>query len=216
MEQVVAQICREAGARVRTNVLLRDLNLSTPASDDRRIEVVASGVAVLGGAQLAVGVTVRSPLTFGGWAKSRAHWHEGATAEAARADKESKYPEFMQGNRCRLVVLAVETGGRFSSETLEFLQQLAHSRSQSAPAYLRRSTALAYERRWSRMLSCTIASSLAASLLLDKDTLANESSQGAREPWLQDIIAEARNALMDELAWWLAVCAAFSECAVYV
>ena len=38
LERAAARICKEAGARV-----LRDLNLDVPASDGRRLEVVANG-----------------------------------------------------------------------------------------------------------------------------------------------------------------------------
>jgi hypothetical protein len=173
--------------------MLRDLNVAVPASDARQVEVVASGVSAFGGAQLAIDVTVRSPLTCTGRPRPRADWCDGATAESARNDKVAKYPELVSGSRCRLVVLAIEAGGRFSAETGEFLRQLSESRARSAPAFLRRPTALAFERRWSRMLACTVASSLCASLLLDKDALAAESSTAGIQPWLQDVLTECRH-----------------------
>ena len=46
-ESAVAQICREGGARVSTNVMLRDLDISFPhSSDGRRLEVVAEGLCL--------------------------------------------------------------------------------------------------------------------------------------------------------------------------
>ena len=55
LENVVVRICREAGRRVTTNVLVRDLDLAEPnAADARRLEVVADGLPLFGGAQLAV------------------------------------------------------------------------------------------------------------------------------------------------------------------
>eukprot|EP00973_Karenia_brevis_P071655 9958237-Karenia_brevis.AAC.1 len=60
MENMMARICRKAGATVRANALLRDMSLSVPASDDRRIEVLAQGLPCMGGAQLAIDVTMRS------------------------------------------------------------------------------------------------------------------------------------------------------------
>ena len=45
VESAVAQICREGGAGVSTNVMLRDLDISPPRnSDGRRLEVVAEGL----------------------------------------------------------------------------------------------------------------------------------------------------------------------------
>ena len=50
VESVVAQTCREGGARVSTNVMLRDLDISPPhSSDGRRLEVVAEGLCLFGG-----------------------------------------------------------------------------------------------------------------------------------------------------------------------
>ena len=192
-EHMVAQICREAGARVRPNVLLRDLNLAVDSADERRIEVIASGLPVFGGSQLAIDVTLRSPLRRDGSHSADADWLDGAAAARARADKERKYPELATGARCRLVVLAVETGGRFSDEVGDFLRQLAQAKSISAPWYFRASTAAAFERRWSRMLAVCVATSCMEALLLDKDELANVSATVGREPWLQDLLTESRD-----------------------
>ena len=50
MEVAVARICREGGARVSTNVMVRDLDLShVPGVDGRRLEVVAEGLSLFGG-----------------------------------------------------------------------------------------------------------------------------------------------------------------------
>ena len=50
LESVVARICREAGGRVTTNVLVRDLDLTEPnAADALRLEVVADGLPLFGG-----------------------------------------------------------------------------------------------------------------------------------------------------------------------
>ncbi len=86
----------------------------------------------------------------------------------------------------------IETGGPFSSGTAEFLRQLAASRAQSVPSYLRASTAAACERRWSRMLAIGASSAHMASLLLDKESLKHETATCGREPWLQDALSEAR------------------------
>ena len=54
----MARVCREAGARVAENVLLQDMNLQgISAHDSRQIEVVANGLPLWHGAQLAVDAT---------------------------------------------------------------------------------------------------------------------------------------------------------------
>ena len=124
LERAAARVCREAGAAVATNVLVRDLNLQAARQDERRIEVIANGLPLWGGSQLAVDTTLVSPLTSAG-----APRRSGATAGAALADarrsKECTYPEFGRASRCRLVVLGIEVGGRWSAEAASFVRLLA-------------------------------------------------------------------------------------------
>ena len=164
-EWALARVCREAGARVRFNVFLRDMNINVAAHDGRRIEVLAQGLPCFGGAQLAIDITVRSATTADGRARPRAALEDGAALEQAREDKERTYPELALSRRCQLVVVALETGGRWSQESVAFLQQLARARAQDAPGYLRRSAELTWARRWTRLLSVAAASSFAASLI---------------------------------------------------
>ena len=59
----MAAVCREAGASVKTEVRLRDLNVQVPATDARRVDVLAGHLPCRQGRQLAIDVTRRSPLT---------------------------------------------------------------------------------------------------------------------------------------------------------
>ncbi len=192
LERTVAQICREAGARVQMHVKIRDLNIAARADDERQIEVIASGLPIFGGSQLAVDVTLRSVLRGDGSSRSQAYWKDGAVAHAARHDKEAQYPELASSDRCRFIVLALETGGRFSAETVDFLRQLAEAKALSVPSYLRASAAIAFQRRWTRMLAVSAASSYVDSLLLSKESLVVGSQGPGREPWLQDLLTESR------------------------
>ena len=56
---------------------------------------------------------MRTALTAGGEPNPRAATTDGAVALAVRRDKEDKYPELVSARRCRLVVVALETGGRW-------------------------------------------------------------------------------------------------------
>ena len=61
VESAIAQICREGGARVSTNIFLRDLDLDLvhfSTCDGRRLEVVAEGLSLFGGSQLAFDATL--------------------------------------------------------------------------------------------------------------------------------------------------------------
>ena len=112
IERMLARICREAGVRVRFNAFLRDMNVHVRADDERRIEVLAQDLPCFGGAQLAIDVTLRSALRSSGEPQPHAADVDGAILLEAPREKEATYPELASSNRCRLVVVAVETGGR--------------------------------------------------------------------------------------------------------
>ena len=82
-----------------------DLAVPNPL-DNRRIEVVADGLPLFHGAQLAVDTTVVSPLRQDGTPR-----------------KEATYPELHGRNgRTRLVVLGAEVGGTRSDESAQFVR----------------------------------------------------------------------------------------------
>ena len=60
--RAAARICKEAGARVASHVALRDLDLDVPAGDGRRVEIVANGIPIWQGAQIAVDATIVRPV----------------------------------------------------------------------------------------------------------------------------------------------------------
>ena len=70
-ERTLARVCREAGASVRFNAKLVDMNIAVPADDARAVEVLASGLPLFHGAQLAVDITLRSALTATGLPRPR-------------------------------------------------------------------------------------------------------------------------------------------------
>ena len=96
---------------VQPNAYLRDMNVGVSAGDKRCVEVLASGLPCYGGAQLAVDVTLRHILSAMCTARANAG-HGGALLDNARGDKERKYQELVRARRCRLVVVALSTGGR--------------------------------------------------------------------------------------------------------
>ena len=163
-ERTLARICREAGAVVRCNVKLREMNVTVAANDEREVEVLASGLPLEHGAQLAVDVTLRSAVTASGRACPNAAVVDGVVANAARRDKERKYAELVEGLRCKLVVVAIETGGRWSAEACNFVENLAWAKSREVAPVLQRSAFSAWRRRWTRMLSVSCCRAFAGSL----------------------------------------------------
>ena len=184
-ERSLARVCREAGASVRCNTKLRDMNVAVSAMDERSIEVLASGLPLFHGAQLAIDVTLRSPLTAQGMACAGAAQTNGAVLHRARRDKERKYQELVAGDRCRLVVVALETGGRWSQEAVEFVNAIAGARARSAPPLLRGSAFFGWRRRWMRMLSVSCGRSFASSLVSTR--VSSVEGQDGLAPDLADL-----------------------------
>ena len=86
----MARICREAGASVRVNAKLQDMNVAVSANDERTIEVLASGLPLHHGTQVAIDITVRSATTSAGLLATNASHTNGAVLMAARRVKEEK------------------------------------------------------------------------------------------------------------------------------
>ena len=121
---------------------------------------------LFGGAQLAIDATLVSPLGQDGGPRHGAEQNNGAALRAAATRTARTYPELAApGGRPRLVVLAVETGGRWSNETWHLLRLLATAKTRAAPRLLQRSAELGWRRRWSSLLGVTAQRALAESLL---------------------------------------------------
>ena len=104
-ERAAARVCYEAGAQVATNVALRGLNLGVPVSVRRRLEVVANGLPAFGGIQVAVDVTLVSPLRRGGGSREAeaflqklACGRELASPPAQRVGRNTDFGNFDFGN----------------------------------------------------------------------------------------------------------------------
>ena len=117
---------------MKFNALLRDMNVGVRATDDRKIEVLAQDLPCFGCAQLAIDVTLRSAVGRNGEARPHAAEVDGAVLLQARTDKEIRHPELTTG-RCRLVVVAIETGGRWSEEAVDLLWQLSCAEARDVP-----------------------------------------------------------------------------------
>ena len=180
LERALARICREAGARVATNVPLSRMNLDAPIFDNRTIEVLANGLPLFHGAQLAVDTTLVSPVGRDGTARVQAHLIPGAALTAAAQRKRRYvYPELRTAARCRLVIIALEIGGRWSD---------ASARARGDPVSLRPAVAAAYAHRWVGIASVAAQRALASSLL---ELPVSEDGVDGEEADFPTVLAEA-------------------------
>ena len=137
---------------------------------------------------MAVDITVWSATTSAGLLPRTPHTPTGSELVAARRAKEEKYSELLAGDRCRLVVMGIETGGRWSTEAVEFVDMFAGARAREAPP--RRSAHLAWRGRWKRMLAVSCARAFARSVVSRlSDTV---GADGPRLIWLTSSRRESR------------------------
>ena len=167
-ERTLARVCREAGAVVRTNVKLRDMNIpAQQMSGPSRFwpwDCPSTRAH-----SLAIDVTLRSALTTTREPCPGGATVNGAALQVARQQKEAKCRELLEGHRCSLVVVGVETGGRFGQEAVDFVDSLAAAKARDSPRILHRSAHLAWRRRWMPMLAVSCARSFAVSLVSGGD-----------------------------------------------
>ena len=141
------------------------------------------------GAQLAIDTTLVFPPHRDGTARRGAASRPGLALEQARRRKEATYPELSgDDGRARLVVIAAETGGRWSNETAHFLRGLAKGKAETAPLLMQNRVKSAWLKRWSSMLACSAARALAMSLLEERPN----PGTGGTAPSEHDVMREAR------------------------
>ena len=180
LERAAARICKGAGARVATNVALRELNLDVPAADGRRTEVVANGLPLWQGAQIAIDATVVSPVRRDGSARPEADSEPGLALARALNRKHRTYPKLQRARRCKLVVFGVELGGRINRSTLTFLRQRA--------PWCVAGAQQALVRRWTALPSLAALRAHACSLL-ELPVAASPADLDGKEVPLGDLLA---------------------------
>ena len=104
---------------------------------------MATGLPLWNVAQWAVDVTLVSPVKRNGEPQPNTEDHDGCWLLEARRRKEAKYWELLQSRRCRLVVLALEVGGRWSEEASTFIRLLSEARARSVPRIVRTAAQMA-------------------------------------------------------------------------
>ena len=142
---------------MKENFYLRDAGLpGVGPADGRRLEVVATGLALSRGVPLAIDAKLVSPLRTTGtphpWAARRSGV---ALANAERANR-ATYPELVGSGRLRLVTAAVETGGRMNDGARTLLREAAAIRARAEPAVLRGAVSRTMLARWTTMVSVAV------------------------------------------------------------
>ena len=144
LELAAARVCREAGGRVRTNLLVH---------------------GVWKWWWMVHPLWSQHCAQTGPFHSREQQWVEKPLADPGHRRREP-CPELAgEGGRARLVVHAAEVGGRWSNEASQFVGSLAWAKAHSAPDSTQTQVAHAWNRRWRKILACTAAKSFANTLL---------------------------------------------------
>ena len=166
LEKTWARVAREAGGRVRENVLLRDTALpGVDPTDGRKIEVAVTGLPIAHGLPVLLDATLISPLHADGTPWPKAADVPGSSFARALKHKRDQYPELADTPLLHQVVAATEIGGRLNKQALEFLDAAAFHRAQQDPRPLRRQAARAWRARWITLLAVAAQDAIAATLV---------------------------------------------------
>ena len=147
VESAAARVCREAGGRVTTNMLVRELDLYVPVADARRLEVVADGLPLFW-CQSSIATVQPDPEPPRRMASSWQSRGRGG-ADLSRVG----------GPPCQSTAC-----GSWSEETRSFVSQLAKARGRKEPAILRWRAEQAWRMRWMSILGCSALKAFASSL----------------------------------------------------
>ena len=193
LEHAWTRVAREAvgaeGQVVPQQWLVNTTVRGVGPEDRRRLDLVVHGASATGTA-LCCDATLVSPLHRNGQARAGAADEDGVALAEARRRKERRYPELLNGGAASLVVLAFETGGRWSRESWHFLRRLVKLRVRRAPHLLRRAAALGWHRRWTCLLSVAAQRAL-ASTLLEPSATVPLGPWGVEEPELATVLQQA-------------------------
>jgi hypothetical protein len=182
LEQVWAQVFREAGAQVVENSMLRDTGVAGIAPiDGRQLEIVAYGLPLHHGVPICGGATLVSSISSQGKSK-HGSWHRAAAA--ARWRSEANTQGIMSSSRITRLrdVLGCQVGGCWSADALRMLS-LAQARADRASEILRPSVQHACLSRWKAFSSIAAQGALAATLRGDGGTLHQVCCRGPFASW---------------------------------
>ena len=137
------------------------------------------GLPFEGGVPLAIDCTLVSPLDIAGRPHPGTTRLAGKALDEAEKTKKRTYKELVDSPDLRLVVAAVEVGGRLHKSARQLLWSAAAFRARSEPPRLRAATCRAFHARWVILLSVVTQGSLAATLVEEGVSLLDGRRQRA-------------------------------------
>ena len=153
------QVMTEAGGNVpdrNVERMLRNTHVPVPPADTRRLDLVVPGLNVARGLPLFCDVTVLCPLTQSGQPRAGTSNAGGRLLVDATAENDRTYRVVTDSGLGGLYSLGATVFGRWSTQAVKLLPELARERSRGLHPRLRKSTALGLLHRWSGILSIAL------------------------------------------------------------
>ena len=164
------QVFVEAGASMPDRSIERMLsrtNVPVNAADQRRLDLVVSGLSVYRGLPLSCDVTVVSPITQAGQARPGTSNSGGSLLRDAERQNNDNYLEVPLSGLGKLLRLGCEVYGRWSLSCVELVPELARKRSKGLHPRIRRGVALSLQTRFWGILSIALQTAVARAVLED-------------------------------------------------
>ena len=129
------------------------------------MDLVVPGLNVAGGVPLFCDITVVSPISYNGRPRPGTSNAGGRLLTLAQNDNDNTYSAVTRSGLGALYCPGFEVFGRWGKQCVELIPKLAREKARGMHPRLRRGTALAYQRRWSGLVSVGLMKAVAAAAL---------------------------------------------------
>ena len=136
-----------------------------PPEDLRRLDIVVPNLNVARGLPLFCDITIISLITHCGKARGGTSNKGGALLERAEIANNRTYAPVVSSGLGALYCLGHEVYGRWHTECVDLLIQLAREHSRGLPARLRKGLLISYVKRWSSLIGVAIQKAVADNIL---------------------------------------------------
>ena len=146
---------------------LRLPHIRRSENDNRRMDLITRGLSgIFGGKPLFMDATCISPVHGNGLPMVGAADHDGACLRRKDDDTYyTDYPDVFVSPHAKLLSLSVETYGRWGSDSLKLVRQMARYKASDVSACLQKSVIQSFSKRAWGILSISLQKNIADSIL---------------------------------------------------
>ena len=162
------QVFVEAGASIpdrNVERLLRDTHIPMDTHDNRRLDLIASGLNVDNGLPLFCDVTILSSISRDGRPRPGTSNSSGSLLDGARRENDATYSPVLESGLGSLYCLGHDVYGRWGQQAVKLLPKLARERARGTHSRLRKGMMLSLQARWAGIISIALQKSVAAAVL---------------------------------------------------